>query len=129
MATFVRSVRSTPVWAEEGFTGTLCKAGATPPPGWQEGIEAVQERYTPAELQVPCSMIHTVLSQQHALCACHSCTAQEMDSEGRVVMTDHGAFILVNVYGPAISSEERLEDRFAFKLQLYQVVLLLHDAH
>lgn len=46
---------------------------------------------------------------------------QELDSEGRVVMTDHGAFVLINVYGPAISSEERLEDRFAFKLQLYQV--------
>lgn len=125
VATFVRSVRSTPVWAEEGCTGILCKPNSfTPPPGWQQGIDAVQERYTPAELQVCCMLLST-----HCMaCAVPSCVklttlSQELDSEGRVVMTDHGAFVLINVYGPAISSEERLEDRFAFKLQLYEVRL------
>ncbi len=36
-------------------------------------------------------------------------------------MTDHGAFVLVNVYGPAISTEDSAEERYAFKLQFYKV--------
>jgi len=39
-------------------------------------------------------------------------------------MTDHGAFVLVNVYGPAISTEDSAEERYAFKLRFYKVVLL-----
>ena len=39
-------------------------------------------------------------------------------------MTDHGAFVLVNVYGPAISTEDSAEERYAFKLQFYKVALL-----
>lgn len=31
------------------------------------------------------------------------------DEEGRVVITDHGAFLLINVYCPAESGEERPE--------------------
>ncbi len=46
---------------------------------------------------------------------------QELDGEGRVVVTDHGAFVLFNVYGPALTSEEALEERLAFKLKFYQV--------
>ncbi len=38
-----------------------------------------------------------------------------------MVMTDHGAFVLVNVYGPAISTEESAEERYAFKLRFYEV--------
>lgn len=40
-------------------------------------------------------------------------------------MTDHGAFVLVNVYGPAISTEESAEERYAFKLRFYEVQLSL----
>ena len=32
-----------------------------------------------------------------------------------------GAFVLFNVYGPAISTEERAEERYAFKLRFYEV--------
>ena len=48
---------------------------------------------------------------------------ETLDSEGRVIMTDHGAFVLVNVYGPAISTEDSAEERYAFKLQFYKVAL------
>ncbi|EIE20130.1 DNase I-like protein [Coccomyxa subellipsoidea C-169] len=48
---------------------------------------------------------------------------ERLDSEGRVVMTDHGAFVLVNVYGPAISTEESAEERYAFKLRFYEGLL------
>lgn len=44
-----------------------------------------------------------------------------LDSEGRVVITDHGPFLLVNLYGPALTSEERVEERLPFKLNFYQV--------
>lgn len=36
-------------------------------------------------------------------------------------MTDHTAFVLFNVYGPAISSEENAAERFAYKLDFYRV--------
>lgn len=44
-----------------------------------------------------------------------------IDLEGRCVITDHEAFILFNLYGPAITSEENAADRFAYKLRLYEV--------
>ncbi len=59
VATFVRSAHSTPCWAEEGFTGAsqMTTASATsshhtPPPGWQEGLSALQQCYGRDQLQV-----------------------------------------------------------------------------
>ena len=45
---------------------------------------------------------------------------EHIDSEGRCVVTDHGAFVLFNVYGPAISNEENAAERYAFKLDFYK---------
>lgn len=45
----------------------------------------------------------------------------EVDAEGRCVITDHGHFVLFNVYAPALSSADRMEERFAFKLKLFEV--------
>ena len=42
-----------------------------------------------------------------------------IDNQGRCVITDHGAFVLFNIYGPAVTSE--LNERFAFKMRFYQV--------
>ena len=36
------------------------------------------------------------------------------------MVTDHGAFVLFNVYGPAISNEENAAERYAFKLDFYK---------
>ena len=44
-----------------------------------------------------------------------------LDAEGRCVVTDHGAFVLFNVYGPAIAGDDK--ERFAFKLAFYEVRL------
>lgn len=35
------------------------------------------------------------------------------------MITDHGSFVLINLYGPAVTNEEA--DRFAMKLTLYEV--------
>eukprot|EP00198_Chlamydomonas_reinhardtii_P003572 XP_001692908.1 predicted protein [Chlamydomonas reinhardtii] len=45
-----------------------------------------------------------------------------LDGEGRVVITEHGALVLVNVYGPAITSEERAEERGAFKMTFFRAL-------
>ena len=39
------------------------------------------------------------------------------------MITDHGSFVLFNVYGPAVTNEEA--ERFAMKLTLYEVYLTL----
>ena len=48
-----------------------------------------------------------------------------MDAEGRCVITDHGAFVLFNIYGPAISGGDGAEERFAFKLAFFNVSLFV----
>lgn len=50
---------------------------------------------------------------------------QSVDSESRALITDHGAFVLVNLYGPALTSEERIEERLSFKLLFYQVAQMV----
>ncbi len=49
-----------------------------------------------------------------------------IDLEGRCVITDHEAFILFNLYGPAITSEENAAERLAYKMRLYQVMFNCH---
>ena len=50
-----------------------------------------------------------------------------IDNQGRCVITDHGAFCLFNVYGPAVINE--LSERFAFKMRFYQVTNPRHTDH
>lgn len=45
----------------------------------------------------------------------------EIDQEGRTIITDHGAFILVNLYNLALTNEEKLEERKAIKMRLCTV--------
>jgi AP endonuclease 2 len=42
-----------------------------------------------------------------------------LDSEGRCVVTDHGAFVLFNVYCPNTGGSD---DRFAFKLSFNRLL-------
>ena len=46
---------------------------------------------------------------------------EELDAEGRCVITDHGEFVLFNLYLPAISSEEASKDRFPYKMRFLEV--------
>ncbi|GFH30539.1 uncharacterized protein HaLaN_29413, partial [Haematococcus lacustris] len=41
-----------------------------------------------------------------------------LDQEGRVVITDHGQFVLLNWYGVAITSDHNADERIALKLRL-----------
>eukprot|EP00004_Rigifila_ramosa_P015257 TRINITY_DN3535_c0_g1_i1.p1 TRINITY_DN3535_c0_g1~~TRINITY_DN3535_c0_g1_i1.p1 ORF type:complete len:496 (+),score=77.92 TRINITY_DN3535_c0_g1_i1:92-1489(+) len=52
---------------------------------------------------------------------------ETLDGEGRVAVTDHGAFVLFNVYVPAITSEENWEDREKFKRLFLRLLALRVD--
>ena len=45
-----------------------------------------------------------------------------IDNQGRAVLLDVGPFVLINLYGPAVTNADN--ERFAYKLALYQVCLL-----
>lgn len=53
----------------------------------------------------------------------------ELDSEGRCVMTDHQAFVLINVYCPALTSPDRLDFKLAFHELLQDRVSALQLAN
>ncbi|KAL0037864.1 hypothetical protein WJX79_002626 [Trebouxia sp. C0005] len=43
---------------------------------------------------------------------------EQIDNQGRCVITDHGMFVLLNVYDPAVTNEDN--ERFAMKMALYE---------
>ena len=60
-----------------------------------------------------------VYGETSELCRYKREELEMIDNQGRCVITDHGAFCLFNVYGPAVTNE--LSERFAFKMRFYQV--------
>ena len=52
---------------------------------------------------------------------------EALEAEGRAVLTDHGGFVLINVYAPNISrgpgadAEERAEERSRYKAEFFKV--------
>ncbi len=45
-----------------------------------------------------------------------------IDNQGRAVLLDIGPCVVINLYGPAVTNADN--ERFAYKLALYQVCLL-----
>lgn len=41
--------------------------------------------------------------------------------EGRVLLTHHWGFVLLNVYAPALTIEEDIKRRMAIKMELFKV--------
>lgn len=56
---------------------------------------------------------------------------RELDGEGRCVITDHGAFVLFNLYVPAITSEDPLvaEERFSYKMRFLEAGRFFSHPH
>lgn len=106
-ATYCRTHLTLPFASEEGFTGCAALAAA----GQGNGAAAVAAAVTPH----PALVEHFSVEE-----------LTELDAEGRVLVTDHGAFVLFNLYGPAITSsdEERAEERLGFKMRFYQALEL-----
>ncbi|GBF89498.1 DNA-(apurinic or apyrimidinic site) lyase [Raphidocelis subcapitata] len=109
VATFCRTSATVPVHAEEGFTGVLAAPKDEVRFGAGPGPDSLWAGYTWEQLD-------------------------ELDQEGRVLITDHRAFVVINVYGPSVSAggrggkgaatpEEllaRAQERQAFKIEFYR---------
>ncbi|WIA12049.1 hypothetical protein OEZ85_012128 [Tetradesmus obliquus] len=109
VATYCRTATaSVPVAVEHGLTGTGTTAGAR----LDSSAAAAAAGPSPVSVML-CEALGVELEQLAAL-----------DREGRALITDHGPFLLVNLYGPAITSEERVEERMAFKMLFYKVLEL-----
>ncbi|KAI7840910.1 hypothetical protein COHA_005342 [Chlorella ohadii] len=101
-ATYVRSGVALPFAAEEGFTGCAPLAAGN------GGAAAA------AGLCTHPALVGQFEAEELA----------EMDAEGRVLVTDHGCFVLFNLYGPAITNADTAEDRSEFKMRFYRALEL-----
>ncbi|KAF1324653.1 Exodeoxyribonuclease iii, partial [Globisporangium splendens] len=64
----------------------------------------------------------------YSFCRFGTKLVNELESEGRCVITDHGAFVLLNLYCPATRNMERLEYKLAFHRLVQDRVQALHAA-
>ena len=103
VTTYTRTRTACPVAAEEGVTGTLAPIASTIPT---------------ASLLSP--SLHAAIGHNSALLSAHSANdLRDLDGEGRCVITDHGAFLLFNLYVPNSG-----ESRNDFKLRFLQLLEL-----
>ena len=112
-ATFVKTSKCLPFYAESSFT--------TAPTALSVGQATTEPLYN-AEIHPDlASLVHP--QPQNNITITRE-DLQQLDSEGRVTITDHGSFVLFNIYGPAITGEdeERVESRIEFKRKFYTVL-------
>ncbi|KAK4040705.1 Endonuclease/exonuclease/phosphatase [Parachaetomium inaequale] len=95
VAVYTRSSKCCPIRAEEGITGALC------PPN-----SSTKFRDLPADQQIGGYPAPGQLSD--------SVDEQTLDSEGRCVILEFPAFVLIGVYSPATRDETRTEFREAY---------------
>ncbi|XP_060188491.1 DNA-(apurinic or apyrimidinic site) endonuclease 2 isoform X1 [Lycium barbarum] len=93
---FLSNEVALPIYAEEGFTGLLATSKGYEPrkeesPSIAEGLEC--------------------FSRDELL---------KIDSEGRCLITDHGHFVLFNLYGPRAVQDD--SERIQFKLTFYKLL-------
>ncbi|KAI3861395.1 hypothetical protein MKW98_000347 [Papaver atlanticum] len=90
-----------PVAAEEGFTGLL-----------EQSRNRSNAMKKDLSLEVP-AVLECLegISKEELL---------EVDSEGRCVITDHGHFVLFNIYGPRADHDDK--ERTQFKLTFYNIL-------
>lgn len=95
VAIYTRSSKCCPIRAEEGITGVLC------PPN-----SSTKFRDLPADQQIGGYPTPDQLSSD--------IDEAQLDSEGRCVILEFPAFVLIGVYSPATRDETRTEFRQAF---------------
>ncbi|DBA80829.1 TPA: hypothetical protein ACH3X1_008046 [Trebouxia sp. C0004] len=100
VATYCKTLTAYPVAAEDGMCGTL-------PLMSQKSTMGSSERICFPNDQI----FWNRFSKEHL---------EQIDNQGRCIITDHANFVLLNVYGPAVTNEDN--DRFAMKMALYEVL-------
>ena len=96
MVIYTRQSKCAPIRAEEGITGTLCPPNST-----------ISFRDLAEEQQVGGYPTHTQLSTSVI-------DPATIDSEGRCVILEFPAFVLLGVYSPATRDESRDDFRIGF---------------
>ena len=106
-ATFVRSDICVPFEAELGFTE-----------GWQKSDDEPAGMMMHRHI-VESSELHSWLDGGFSMQELRA-----LEGEGRVVVTDHKDFVLFNIYGPAITSEdpEKAKTRMEFKMRFFSAM-------
>ncbi|KAG0587343.1 hypothetical protein KC19_2G158000 [Ceratodon purpureus] len=100
VATFCRTGTAVPLAADEGFTGLLHVNRKGEIEGGKARVGCYEE------------VLNTDgMSRQELL---------ELDREGRCLVTDHGSFVLFNIYGPSVGCDN--EERYDFKLRFYRAL-------
>ncbi|KAL0046517.1 hypothetical protein WJX82_002646 [Trebouxia sp. C0006] len=100
VATYCNTLTARPVAAEDGMCGTL------PLIAQKSTVGSIERICFPDD-----QAFWNRFSKEHL---------EQIDNQGRCVITDHGNFVLLNVYGPAVTNEDN--ERFAMKMALYQVL-------
>lgn len=100
VATFCRTSTAVPLAADEGFTGLLHTNRFGEIEGGKARVGCYEEVQNTGNL-----------SKQELL---------QLDREGRCLVTDHGSFVLFNLYGPNVGPDD--EERYEFKLKFYQAL-------
>lgn len=111
---------------KRGYSGvaTFCRRGVATP--WNAG-EGLRSKVGGASISF--NEAGACGSCKFEVCPCEGkgCSEESMsliEDEGRCVITDHGLFVLVNVYIPAVS----VEGRSAFKMQFLHALLAKIEA-
>ncbi|KAG0626414.1 hypothetical protein M758_2G123800 [Ceratodon purpureus] len=100
VATFCRTGTAVPQAADEGFTGLLHVNRNGEIEGGKARVGCYEE------------VLNTDgMSRQELL---------QLDREGRCLITDHGSFVLFNIYGPSVGCDN--EERYDFKLRFYRAL-------
>jgi exonuclease III len=106
--------------AEDGFTGCWApgRDGASAGPA---GSAAAEGGWTDPSAAVPDAAVGPARPfPDWRAAGLSEWQLRRLDGEGRVVVTDHGAFVLVNCYGPFVGPRRRRK-RMAYKLSFFAV--------
>jgi AP endonuclease-2 len=109
-ATFCRTGKTLPFAAELGFSGLLNNEDSL----ITTSAPAAGDPLTSSSSSSP--TVHQELLRDFSIEE-----LRNLDTEGRVVITDHGAFVLFNIYAPAVTKEDpdQAKLRLAFKMRFY----------
>lgn len=121
-ATFCRTNKTLPFAAELGFSGlldkddTFVKIGTAPRTDMNDIPSFPCTTTTSSFSSLSARKVHQELLRDFSIEE-----LRNLDTEGRVIITDHSSFILFNIYAPAVTKEdpEQAKLRLAFKMRFY----------
>jgi len=120
-ATFCRTDKTLPFAAELGFSGLLNNEDTFPATSLAHNSASNAGPSTPSTASISSSSSLTKTVYHDLLRDFPFEELRNLDTEGRVIITDHGSFFLFNIYAPAVTKEDpdQAKLRLAFKMRFY----------